>query len=105
MDGLKSYIALLCAALLLAAPARGFAPQQTGAPEQTGAREQQTGAPDRQPMSEQPGVVAKVTAPYRATPVPTCGTWKLRQLVHHTGAIHRWVEAIVSRSKNQSDDM
>jgi uncharacterized protein (TIGR03083 family) len=29
------------------------------------------------------------------TPVPTCGTWKLRQLVHHTGAIHRWVEAIV----------
>jgi uncharacterized protein (TIGR03083 family) len=29
------------------------------------------------------------------TPVPTCGTWKLRQLVHHTGVIHRWVEAIV----------
>src|SRR5687768_6321496 len=29
------------------------------------------------------------------TPVPTCGNWKLRQLVHHTGVIHRWVEAIV----------
>lgn len=29
------------------------------------------------------------------TPVPTCGTWKLRQLVHHTGVIHRWVEEIV----------
>jgi uncharacterized protein (TIGR03083 family) len=38
---------------------------------------------------------ATVRAADPATPVPTCGTWKLRQLVHHTGAIHRWVEAIV----------
>jgi uncharacterized protein (TIGR03083 family) len=29
------------------------------------------------------------------SPVPTCGSWTLRQLVHHTGTIHRWVEAIV----------
>src|SRR5688572_22131213 len=29
------------------------------------------------------------------TPVPTCGSWKLRRLVHHMGTIHRWVEAIV----------
>lgn len=62
MDGLKSYIALLCVAFLLAAPTGGFAAEQ-----QTGAGEGQTGAPGRQPMSEEHGVVAKVTGPYRAT--------------------------------------
>ena len=38
---------------------------------------------------------ATVRAADPETPVPTCGAWKLRQLVHHTGVIHRWVEAIV----------
>jgi uncharacterized protein (TIGR03083 family) len=45
------------------------------------------------------GRIAAFAATVRAadpeTPVPTCGTWKLRQLVHHTGVIHRWVETIV----------
>jgi uncharacterized protein (TIGR03083 family) len=35
------------------------------------------------------------------TPVPTCGRWRMRQLVHHTGVIHRWVAAIV-RTRSQT---
>ncbi|MEU8274449.1 maleylpyruvate isomerase family mycothiol-dependent enzyme [Microbispora bryophytorum] len=30
-----------------------------------------------------------------ATPVPTCPGWDLRELVEHTGAIHRWAAAMV----------
>ncbi|WP_328853987.1 maleylpyruvate isomerase family mycothiol-dependent enzyme [Microbispora hainanensis] len=29
------------------------------------------------------------------TPVPTCPGWDLRELVEHTGAIHRWAAAMV----------
>ncbi|GAA0414933.1 hypothetical protein Acor_09090 [Acrocarpospora corrugata] len=31
-----------------------------------------------------------------ATPVPTCPAWDLRELVVHTGGIHRWVTAMVT---------
>jgi uncharacterized protein (TIGR03083 family) len=31
-----------------------------------------------------------------ATPVPTCGRWKLVDLIHHTTHIHRWVAAMVA---------
>lgn len=27
--------------------------------------------------------------------VPSCPRWKLRDLVHHTGAIHRWATSLV----------
>jgi uncharacterized protein (TIGR03083 family) len=30
-----------------------------------------------------------------ATPVPTCPAWDLAELVVHTGAVHRWVTAMV----------
>ncbi|GES21909.1 hypothetical protein Aple_048060 [Acrocarpospora pleiomorpha] len=30
-----------------------------------------------------------------ATPVPTCPAWDLRELIVHTGGIHRWVTAMV----------
>src|SRR5258705_301220 len=72
MDALKSYIAVLCVALL-ALPTGSFAAeQQTGAAErQTGTAERQTPAPGQQPMTEEHGIVAKVTGPYRASQVPT----------------------------------
>ncbi len=26
-------------------------------------------------------------------PVPACGSWRLRDLVHHLGEVHRWAAA------------
>ncbi|MEU7936797.1 maleylpyruvate isomerase family mycothiol-dependent enzyme [Microbispora bryophytorum] len=46
--------------------------------------------------SEQIGRMAEaVRGRDGATPVPTCPGWDLRELVEHTGAIHRWVAAMV----------
>jgi uncharacterized protein (TIGR03083 family) len=42
--------------------------------------------------------------------VPTCGRWKMRDLVHHTGAIHRWADGLVAalarknRARAETDD-
>lgn len=40
-------------------------------------------------------------------PVPTCPEWLLRDLVHHTGGIHRWATKIVSerRAEPFMDDL
>ncbi|WP_338932685.1 maleylpyruvate isomerase family mycothiol-dependent enzyme [Streptomyces netropsis] len=32
------------------------------------------------------------------TPVPTCPEWRVRELVTHTGAVHRWAARIVGES-------
>jgi uncharacterized protein (TIGR03083 family) len=32
-----------------------------------------------------------------ALPVPTCGAWTMRDLVEHTGHVHRWATAIVGK--------
>lgn len=43
-------------------------------------------------------------------PVRTCGRWKMKDLVHHTGAIHRWADGLVSgrarksRARADTDD-
>ena len=31
-----------------------------------------------------------------STPVPTCGDWTLRDLIHHAGPIHRWTAGTVA---------
>jgi uncharacterized protein (TIGR03083 family) len=31
-----------------------------------------------------------------ATPVPTCGRWKLVDLIHHTSHVHRWAAGMVA---------
>ena len=53
MTGIRRYLAVLCA-LLLAAPAGGFA----------------TDPPPQQPVTASPGFVGKITAPYRAVEQP-----------------------------------
>jgi uncharacterized protein (TIGR03083 family) len=45
-----------------------------------------------------------------AAGVPSCGRWKMRDLVHHTGAIHRWADGLVAtlarknRARAETDD-
>src|SRR5919199_1343432 len=38
--------------------------------------------------------VARVAAPEQ--PVPTCGRWRIRDLVHHVGLVHRWAAGMVA---------
>jgi uncharacterized protein (TIGR03083 family) len=53
---------------------------------------------------------ALVPAADPRTPVRTCGRWRLSDLVHHTGRVHRWAAGLVStgarknRSMAQTDD-
>ncbi|GAA4188876.1 maleylpyruvate isomerase family mycothiol-dependent enzyme [Microbispora amethystogenes] len=39
-----------------------------------------------------------------ATPVPTCPGWDLRELVEHTGAVHRWAAAMVRDAADRRYD-
>ena len=34
-------------------------------------------------------------------PIPTCPEWRLRDLVHHTGGIHRWATKIVAERRSE----
>ncbi|GIH59641.1 maleylpyruvate isomerase family mycothiol-dependent enzyme [Microbispora siamensis] len=38
------------------------------------------------------------------TPVPTCPGWDLRELVEHTGAVHRWAAAMVRDAADRRYD-
>lgn len=44
---------------------------------------------------EIPRMAAAVRDRDPATPVPTCPAWDLRELVAHTGGVHRWATAMV----------
>ncbi|WP_377272515.1 maleylpyruvate isomerase family mycothiol-dependent enzyme [Peterkaempfera sp. SMS 1(5)a] len=37
-------------------------------------------------------------------PVPTCPDWRLRDLVHHTGSVHRWAAAHVAQGRTEPLD-
>ncbi|MEV6006766.1 maleylpyruvate isomerase family mycothiol-dependent enzyme [Streptomyces sp. NPDC051976] len=37
-------------------------------------------------------------------PVPTCPEWRVRDLVAHTGAVHRWATAYVAEGRTEPED-
>lgn len=39
------------------------------------------------------------------TPVPTCPDWVVRDLVRHTGAVHRWATGIVATPRTEYGDV
>jgi uncharacterized protein (TIGR03083 family) len=39
------------------------------------------------------------------TPVRTCGRWKVSDLVHHTGRVHRWAAGLVSSGARKNRPM
>ncbi len=46
--------------------------------------------------SEAARMVAVAEEAGLSTKTPTCPTWNLRKLIHHTGEVHRWATAVVA---------
>jgi uncharacterized protein (TIGR03083 family) len=47
-------------------------------------------------------MVAAVAAADPDSPVPTCPGWVVRDLVHHTGAVHRWATGYVTTGQTEA---